>query len=115
MFFFSRTKVKISQIPCGAALVIGALALASCAPVDDTIGSRLAQPPPGTTPQKPVEGGDVAIVGQEVAHSIMALPVVADATTPLLVQFTGVTSIVTGKVPVDTDPYTELLRDRLLL
>jgi hypothetical protein len=38
---------------------------------------------------------------------------VANATLPPLVQFPGVTSIVTP--PIDTDPYTELLRDRLLL
>jgi hypothetical protein len=81
--------------------------------VDDSIGSRLAQPPAGTPPQKPVDSGDIAIVGQEVAHSIMDLPVVANASVPPLVQFTGVTSIIDK--PIDTDPYTELLRDRLLL
>jgi hypothetical protein len=32
-----------------------------------------------------------------------------------MVQFNGVTSIISGPVPVDTDPYTELFRDRLLL
>src|SRR5260221_6196216 len=116
MFFFSETTVKMKHGSRGAALAVAALALAACAaPVDDTIGSRLAQRQTGTVPQKPAEGGDVAIVGQEFAHSIMALPQVAEATTPLLVQFTGVTSIVVGKVPVDTDPYTDLLRDRLLL
>jgi len=95
----------------GIAAVV--LALVACAPVDDSIGSRLTQPPAGTPPQKPIEAGDIAIVGQEVAHSIMDLPVVANATVPPLVQFTGVTSIVDK--PIDTDPYTELLRDRLLL
>ena len=89
------------------------LALVACAPVDDSIGSHLTQPPAGTPPQKPIEAGDIAIVGQEVAHSIMDLPVVSGATVPPLVQFTGVTSIVDK--PIDTDPYTELLRDRLLL
>jgi hypothetical protein len=90
-----------------------ALALAACAPVDDSIGSHLAQPPAGTPPQKPVDVGDITIVGQEVAHSIMDLPVVAGAPIPPLVQFTGVTSIIDQ--PIDTDPYTTLLRDRLLL
>jgi hypothetical protein len=90
-----------------------ALTLAACAPVDDSIGSRLAQPPAGTPPQNSVDAGDIAIVGQEVAHSIMDLPVVGSAPVPPLVQFTGVTSIVDK--PIDTDPYTELLRDRLLL
>jgi hypothetical protein len=90
-----------------------ALTLAACAPVDDTIGSHLTQPPAGTPPQVPIEAGDIAIVGQEVAHSIMDLPVVASAPVPPLVQFTEVTSIVDK--PIDTDPYTELLRDRLLL
>jgi len=90
-----------------------ALILVACAPVDDSIGSRLTQPPAGTPPQKPTEAGDIAIVGQEVAHSIMDLPVVASAAIPPLVQFTGVTSIVDK--PIDTEPYTELLRDRILL
>jgi len=94
-------------------MVAIALSLAACAPVDDSIGSRLAQPPAGTPKPKPVEAGDIAIVGQEVAHSIMDLPVVASASVPPLVQFTGVTSIVDK--PIDTEPYTELLRDRILL
>jgi hypothetical protein len=90
-----------------------ALAMAACAPVDDTIGSHLVQPPPNSAPRTPVEAGDIAIVGQQVAHSIMDLPAIADASVPPLVQFTGVTSIITP--PIDTTPYTELLRDRLLL
>jgi len=90
-----------------------ALSLAACAPVDDSIGSRLAQPPAGAPKPKPVEAGDIAIVGQDVAHSIMDLPVVSSASVPPLVRFTGVTSIVDK--PIDTDPYTELLRDRILL
>jgi hypothetical protein len=102
----------------GRNLAMGAvvLTLAACAPmeeVDDTTGSRLAQPPAGAPKEKPTDAGDIAIVGQEVAHSIMDLPAVADATVPPLVQFMGVTSIV--KPPIDTEPYTELLRDRLLL
>jgi hypothetical protein len=103
----------VCQTGRNLALAALALALAACAPVDDSIGSHLAQPPTGTPPQKPIESGDIAIVGQEVAHSIMDLPVVADATAPPLVQFTGVTSIIDQ--PIDTEPYTELLRDRLLL
>jgi hypothetical protein len=94
-------------------LMVVALVLAACAPVDDSIGSRLSQPPPNSPPQPITESGDIAIVGQEVAHSILDLPVVANATVPPLVQFTGVTSIVDK--PIDTEPYTELLRDRLLL
>ena len=43
----------------------------------------------------------------------MDLPAVSGAAVPPLVQFKGVTSIVDQ--PIDTDPYTELLRDRLLL
>jgi hypothetical protein len=89
------------------------LAVAACAPVDDTIGSHLVQPPPNSPPRKPVEAGDIAIVGQEVSHAIMQLPEVANASVPPLVQFKGVTSIITP--PIDTTPYTELLRDRLLL
>lgn len=99
----------------GRVLTIGAFALGlfACAPVDDTTGSRLAQPPAGTPPRKPDDAGDIAIVGQNVAQSIMNLPVVANATVPPLVQFNGVTSII--EPPIDTDPYTQLLRDRLLL
>jgi len=97
-----------------ALLVTTALALAACAEVDDTTGTRLNLPAPGGPPRKPADMGDIAIVGQEVSHAIVALPAIADAPNPPLVQFTGVTSII-GPVPVDTDPYTELLRDRLLL
>jgi hypothetical protein len=60
-----------------------------------------------------IEGGDIAIVGQQVAHALMDLPEIASAQNPPLVQFEGVTSAVNG--PVDTTPYTNLLRDRLLL
>ena len=108
-----QTMSGIRQFGRNLTIAAFALALAACAPVDDSIGSHLAQPPAGTPPQKPVEAGDIAIVGQEVAHSIMDLPVIASAPIPPLVQFTGVTSIIDQ--PVDTDPYTELLRDRLLL
>ena len=101
----------------GFILVAGALSLAACAgmnqDVDSTVGSRLAQPPAGAPPQAAVEAGDIAIVGQLVAHAIMDLPAVSGAAVPPLVQFTGVTSIVDQ--PIDTEPYTELLRDRLLL
>ena len=69
--------------------------------------------PPGGVPRKPVDSGDIAIVGQNVSHDIVALPAIADASVPPLVQFTGVTSII--QPPIDTDPYTELFRDRLLL
>jgi hypothetical protein len=97
------------------ALVGTALVLAACAEPDDTTGSRLTQPPAGSPPRTPVDEDDIAIVGQVVAHELLALPEVANAATPPIVQFTGVTSIVKGPIPVDTDPYTDLLRDRLLL
>jgi hypothetical protein len=104
----------VKRITRGTILATGALALAACAttPVDDTVNSRLTQPG-GPIAQAPIEGGDIAIAGQYAAHSIRDLPQVADATKPLLVQFTGVTSIVNG--PVNTEPYTTLLRDRLLV
>jgi hypothetical protein len=97
------------------ALLAGVLALAACASedIDVTTGSRLEQPPAGTQPEPPIEAGDIAIAGQDFSHAIRQLPEIADATKPPLVQFTGVTSIVNG--PVDTEPYTNLLRDRLLL
>jgi hypothetical protein len=106
----------MKRIGAKLAIAVCALTLAACAPlqeVDDTTGSRLAQPPAGTPPPKPTEAGDIAIVGQEVAHSIMDLSVISGAAVPPLVQFNGVTSIIIP--PIDTDPYTELLRDRLLL
>jgi len=101
-------------------MIIGAcaLALVGCASMEDedktdVIGSRLEQPPVGAPRPVPAEAGDIAIAGQEVAHSLMDLPVVANATVPPLVQFKGVTSIINP--PIDTAPYTILLRDRLLL
>jgi hypothetical protein len=108
-----QTQAGRGQWPRNLVIAAVALGLVACAPEDDTMGSRLAQPPAGTPPQTPIDAGDIAIVGQEVAHSIMDLPVVANAAVPPLVQFTGVTSIINP--PIDTDPYTQLLRDRLLL
>lgn len=102
-------------------LIAGALALAACATtnIDDTTGSRLQQPPPGTPPAPSIEAGDIAIAAQEFSHSIRELPQIADATVPPLVRFTGVTSIVRNDdnqpASIDTEPYTTLLRDRLLL
>ena len=115
--FFTRRMASLTQVARAAGMAALTLTLVSCATeyVDDTTGSHLTQPPPGSPPRMPVDANDIAIVGQEVAHSIMDLPVVANATVPPLVQFTGVTSIVVGPTPVDTEPYTELLRDRLLL
>jgi hypothetical protein len=98
------------------AIAACALALAACASENDerdSMGSRLYQPPPGTKRPSPVDAGDIAIVGQDVAHEIVQLPVVANASVPPLVRFNGVTSIINP--PIDTEPYTELLRDRLLL
>jgi hypothetical protein len=105
------------------ALVACALALAACAggdlDVDDTTGSHLAQPPPGSPPDPTVQAGDIAIAAQEFSHSIRGLPQIANETTPPLVKFTGVTSILHDQngqlASVDTEPYTALLRDRLLL
>jgi PBP1b-binding outer membrane lipoprotein LpoB len=103
------------------ALVAGALALAACATMetDDTTGSHLQQPAAGTPPEPTVEAGDIAIAAQEFSHSIRDLPQVANAGTPPLVRFAGVTSIVRDEnrqlVAIDTEPYTTLLRDRLLL
>ncbi len=93
-----------------------ALALFGCAGENDerdSMGSHLYQPPAGTRRPPPVDAGDVAIVGQEVAQAILQLPSIASASTPPLVRFNGVTSIINP--PIDTNPYTDLLRDRLLL
>lgn len=116
---FIRTLPTAGQFARGVSLAALALALTACmaTDVDDTTGSHLTQAPlaPDAKPRKPEDMDDIAIVGQVVAHAIMDLPVVATAPTPPLVQFTGVTSIIVSPVPIDTDPYTELLRDRLLL
>jgi hypothetical protein len=112
MIFVSARKLD----PRGLALVAGVVLLTACAaPPDNLTGSRLTQEPPGAPVPPPQEAGDIAIAGQYAAHAIMDLPEVANAATPPLVQFTGVTSIIVGPEPVDTEPYTELLRDRLLL
>jgi len=97
-------------------LVACALALVACAGENDerdSTGSHLAQPPAGTRRPAPVDAGDIAIVGQDVAHEIVQLGPIASASVPPLVRFNGVTSIITP--PIDTEPYTDLLRDRLLL
>jgi hypothetical protein len=106
-----------------AALVVSALALAACASEDrdDVTGSRLEQPvlAQGQQPPPPIEAGDIAIAAQLFSHDIRSLPQIASLTVPELVQFTGVTSIVRDEngqlAAVDTEPYTDLLRDRLLL
>jgi len=98
------------------AVAVCALMLGGCATENDerdSMGSHLAQPPHGTKRPEPVAAGDIAIVGQDVAHEILQLPQIASSTTPPLVRFNGVTSII--QPPIDTAPYTELLRDRLLL
>ncbi len=97
----------------GILLGAGALALTACAEVDNTAGSKLSQPAVDANGQPIIDAGDIAIAGQEFAHSVMDLPEVSGASVPPLVRFSGVTSIVNG--PVDTSPYTGLLRDRLLL
>ena len=110
-----QMSTRMRQLSRNLTIAAFALALAACATTDenDALGSRLAQPPAGTPPQKPADAGDIAIVGQEVAQAIMRLPAVAGASVPPMVQFNGVTSIIDK--PIDTDPYTELLRDRILL
>ena len=98
------------------ALVACTLALAACAGDNDerdALGSHLQQPPAGTRRPPPVDAGDIAIVGQDVAHEIVQLSPIANASVPPLVRFNGVTSIINP--PIDTEPYTDLLRDRLLL
>lgn len=105
------------------AMILGALALTACASEDrdDVTGSRLEQPviAQGQQPPPPIEAGDIAIAAQLFSHDIRDLPQVAGLTVPQLVQFTGVTSIVRDQngqlAQVDTEPYTTLLRDRLLL
>jgi PBP1b-binding outer membrane lipoprotein LpoB len=99
-----------------ATVAVCALVLTGCATENDerdSMGSHLAQPPHGAKRPPPVDAGDIALVGQDVARQIQQLPAIAEATNPPLVRFNGVTSIINP--PIDTAPYTELLRDRLLL
>jgi len=99
-----------------AVVAVCALVLTGCATENDerdSMGSHLYQPPHGTKRPPPVDAGDIALVGQDVARQILLLPPIAEAATPPLVRFNGVTSIVNP--PIDTAPYTVLLRDRLLL
>jgi hypothetical protein len=117
MMLFVRVN-EVKRIGQRAMLTACVLGLAACASIEDedkvdVIGSHLAQPPPGVPRPVPAEAGDIAIAGQEFAHSIMDLPAVSGASIPPLVRFNGVTSIINP--PIDTEPYTILLRDRLLL
>ncbi len=108
--------LKGKPYTCGLVLAAGVALLTACAaPPDDLTNSRLTQAPAGTPVPPPADAGDIAIAGQYAAHAIMDLPEVANAPAPPLVQFTGVTSIIVSQVPIDTEPYTVLLRDRLLL
>jgi hypothetical protein len=86
-----------------------ALTLAACASVPN------APPLPqmDAAGEPILEADDVAIAGQLASHSIMDLPEVAQAPSPPLVRFEHVNS--TLATPVDTEPYTDLLRDRILL
>jgi hypothetical protein len=93
--------------------LLGVLALAGCAATDDARNSHLTQPS-APDPQGGIDAGDIAIAGQYFAHAVDDLPQIASAPKPPLVEFKGVTSIV-GPQPIDTTPYTNLLRDRLLL
>jgi hypothetical protein len=88
---------------------LATLALVACA------GTPAAPPEPQTdsSGETILAAGDIAIAGQLASHSIMDLPEVANATVPPLVRFVGVTS--SAGAAIDTAPYTELLRDRMLL
>jgi hypothetical protein len=112
MIFVLKGRPPIRALALAAVVAV----LSGCAaPQDDLTYSRLTQSPAGVPVAPPADAGDIAIAGQYAAHAILDLPVVANAATPPLVQFTGVTSIIVGPMPVDTEPYTTLLRDRLLL
>lgn len=103
---------RVKQWRQGLWISLGALALGACATTHGGMSSA-PRDEVDASGQPIIQAGDVAIAGQLASHSIMNLSEVADATTPPLVRFSGVTSIVNG--PVDTQPYTSLLRDRLLL
>jgi hypothetical protein len=88
------------------------LALAGCSGTGNT--PHVSQPQIDVATGQPIiEAGDIAIAGQIASHAINDLPDIASAAKPPLVRFAGVTSALNG--PVDTTPYTNLLRDRLLL
>jgi hypothetical protein len=56
--------------------------------------------------------GDLAVAGSNIAQSIRSLPEILAAAKPPIIQLQGVTSIVING-PIDTEPYADLLRDRL--
>jgi hypothetical protein len=119
MIFSSLLRGVSSFLAC----VLVAVMLAGCASedIDDLTGSRMQPLPLGADnkPPPPIEAGDIAIAGQLFSHDVRSLPQIAGLTTPALVRFNGVTSLVTDKnhqlASIDTSPYTTLLRDRLLL
>ena len=119
MIFPKLPRRTFSWLACAVAVV----ALAGCASedIDDLTGSRMQPLPLGADnkPPPPIEAGDIAIAGQLFSHDVRNLPQIASLTTPALVRFNGVTSLVTDKnhqlASIDTAPYTTLLRDRLLL
>jgi PBP1b-binding outer membrane lipoprotein LpoB len=97
----------------GAALGAAGFLLSSCASYDLSKSKPPTEEIDAATGQTVIPANDVTIAGQMVAHSIMDLPEVANASKPPLVRFLGVTNQTNG--PVDTSLYTGLLRDRLLL
>jgi hypothetical protein len=101
-----------TKFSCWSRVVLPAaatLALAACASVPNA--PPLPQMDAAGEPILPAD--DVAVAGQEASHSIMDLPEVSQAQVPPLVKFEHVTSKL--GTPIDTEPYTDLLRDRLLL
>ncbi len=76
------------------------------------VGSHLVQPAAGQLRPKPEEAGDIAVAGSTMAQEIRTLPVILAAPKPPIIQLQGVTSIVQNG-PIDTEPYSNLLRDRL--
>ena len=81
-------------------------------PQDERLGSRLVQPPTGAPLPPPEDIGDIAVAGSNIAEAIRTLPEIVSAPKPPIIQLQAVTSIVING-PVDTEPYANLLRDRL--
>jgi hypothetical protein len=108
---FLQTLTRGHRSTRAALLVAGSLGLFACAGMNN--GPESNGPATDASGRPILPAGDIAIAGQEFSHSIMDLPEVSGAAVPPLVRFSGVTSVING--PVDTTPYTDLLRDRLLL
>ncbi len=99
------------QVAC-VLLASSAWLLTGCEGEDYTLTSRLSQSGKFEQRPKPDDVGDLALAGSNIAQQIRTLPVITSAAHPPIIELQGVTSVVTNGI-IDTEPYADLLRDRL--